>query len=145
MRKLILLLALIFFFFNGISQETPEQIIEKFWKNYESGDAIKTIDELYANSPWADRIKDELESIKIQFKDLPNLLGEFYGYELLITKQLGESYSIYMFLVKYERQPMRFQFEFYKPKDKWIMQGFSYDYDLDEDLEAAAKQELLLK
>ena len=145
MRKFILLSTVVFFFLNAKSQDIPEKIIENFWNNYESGDAIKTLDELYANSPWIDRLQDEMVNIKSQFKELPNILGEFCGYELLIEDQIGESYRIYVFMAKFDRQPMRFKFEFYKPRDKWTLQGFSYDYDLDEVLEESANWQLLQK
>ena len=46
-------------------------------------------------------------------------------------------------MVKYDRQPMRIQFEFYKPDKEWELHGFVYDFDLTTDFEEYVKQESL--
>lgn len=48
-------------------------------------------------------------------------------------------------MIKYDRQPVRFQFIFYKPSDKWQLQDFRYDDDLDTELIEAANAYRLME
>jgi hypothetical protein len=34
----------------------------------------------------------------------------------------------------FERQPVRLEFVFYRPKDKWIIYSYSFDDNIDEEL-----------
>jgi hypothetical protein len=43
------------------------------------------------------------------------------------------------YIVKYDREPLRFTFFFYKPKDVWRVSNFSYDENISDELEEAAK------
>jgi hypothetical protein len=70
------------------------------------------------------------------------LVGDFHGYELLASDEVGNCYKIYIYVAKFDRQPIRIQFDFYKPEDKWIVQGFTYDYDLDDDFESVVKSQI---
>jgi len=43
------------------------------------------------------------------------------------------------FIVKFERQPLRFKFLMYKPDNTWSLNNFSYDASIDDELEEASK------
>ena len=43
------------------------------------------------------------------------------------------------YLVKYDRQPIRFTFQFYKPNKEWRIHSFKYDGNIDDEIEEAAK------
>ena len=121
------------------SQEAPEKIIDKFFQDYQQGDPGVALDNLYKHMPWVDRIKDDLDKMKSQFVGLQSLVGRYYGNDLIVKKDLAGSFSIYSYLVKYDRQPVRFVFKFYKPQDKWLLYGFSYDDSFSDELEEAVK------
>jgi hypothetical protein len=46
---------------------------------------------------------------------------------------------LYSYLVKYDRQPLRFIFKFYKPNDKWVLYSYALDDSLDDEIQEAAK------
>ena len=119
--------------------QNPEAIIASFFDDYQNATPEAAIDHLYARMPQADKIRDDINQIKIQFAGLQNLVGAYSGNELIVKKEVGGSYVIYSYLAKYERQPIRFIFQFYKPGDTWGLHGFSYDDDLDNELEEAVK------
>jgi len=86
-----------------------------------------------------DRSQDAIQNLKSQLGNLQPLVGEYYGFEPITIKSAGKSFVLYSFLVKYDRQPIRFTFEFYKPQDKWRVFSFSFDEELDDEVEEAAK------
>ena len=42
-------------------------------------------------------------------------------------------------MVRFDRQPMRFTFIYYKPSEKWNLYSLNFSPNLDEELEQTAK------
>ena len=139
MKQLILLCLLATVCFTTNAQTTPETIIKKFFAEYEKN-AGKALDELYATNPWTSRIKDGIENLKKEVNGYTvDYVGKYYGYEPIVKKQFSESFVLCSYLVRYDRQPMRFIFEFYKPDNKWHLFYFKIDNEFDDEIEQAAK------
>ncbi len=140
-RKLSLILMLsLFFTFQIQAQKTPDSIIEDFFKTYEAEGASKALDDLYATNPWTYRIQDAINNVKNQLERFnEDLVGEYYGYEKLVTKQLGDSYILKSYFMKFDRQFLRLTFQFYKPNDEWRLYSFQFDDNFDDEIEEAAK------
>lgn len=66
-------------------------------------------------------------------------MGKYHGQELITTKKFSESFILYSYLEKYDRQPIRFIFKFYKPDDKWVLYSYALDDGLDDEIQEAAK------
>lgn len=142
-RSLILLFIFsALFFANVFGQEKPqeEDLTTQFFKTYKV-DPIKAYSDLFSDTKYIS--KSDLETTKIKMKDYLADLGDFLGFELITTKKAGESYVLKSFLIKYDRQPIRFTFILYKPVDKWKIQNFSYDSNFSEELDNAAKLDRL--
>ncbi len=138
MRK-ILLIVLIAISGNLLAQNLPEDLINDFFTTYEK-DAGKAIRNLYKTNVWTERIKDDIENVVNTVNGFTkDYMGEYYGYELITTKKFSESFELYSYLVKYDRQPVRFIFKFYKPNDKWVLYAYSLDDNIDDEIEQAAK------
>ncbi len=134
------LLLVVFSFSNLNAQKDPEVMIQDFFENYETKGSSIAIDELYATNPWTSRIQDAIENVKTQFERFnKDLVGEYYGYEKLTTKKLGESYVLYSYFIKFDRQFLRLIFQFYKPDKEWRLASFQFDDGFDEEIEEAAK------
>ena len=138
--KFLTLLILIVLSSNSvIGQTTTENITTDFFKLYEKSPQ-KAVEYIFATNKWMmDRNKDGIEKVKIQLNNFVGLLGDYYGYEKIAEKSVGESYKLVSYMIKYDRQPIRFTFIFYKPKDKWQVQNFQFDDNLDEEIEEAGK------
>lgn len=138
--KLITLTAIVFLSTNILKAQTStEEIITEFFKTYEKS-PLKAVDYVFGTNKWmVDRNKDGVENVKTQLTSFLGLVGDYYGYEKIIEKSVGESYKLISYMVKYDRQPVRFTFVFYKPKDKWQVQNFQYDDNLDDELEESSK------
>ena len=138
--KKVLLFSLLFLFARySFSQDTPEILVANFFKAYPQGPA-KAVEKLYNTNPWVSRNMDAVEGLKNEINKLtPEYVGKYYGYELIVKRQIATSFILQSYLVRYDRQPLRFTFEFYKANDKWFLYAFKFDTNLDDELEESAK------
>jgi len=67
------------------------------------------------------------------------LIGMYIGKELIIQRKASNSLVLYSYLVKHEKQPVRFTFMFYKPKNDWVIYRLYFDDQVDNELEESAK------
>jgi hypothetical protein len=109
-----------------------DELIEDFFELYEQDKPGEAIDLLYSTNSeeWLRQIQESIDQVKANFKDLPKIVGSYYGYEKLQEDDLGSCFKTIIYLVKYDRQPIRFTFQYYKPQTEWRLYGFSYDDDL---------------
>lgn len=135
--KPVLTLSLLLIYFVSFSQ-TNEVITENFFKTYKQS-PTKAYEALFINNKWMKDKKSAIETVKIKLEDLLKDVGTYYGYELITEKNAGESYILKSYLIKYERQPLRFTFFLYKPNNEWTIQNFTYDTQIDDELSEAAK------
>ena len=121
------------------AQNSPQKIIDDFFVAYKN-DAGKAVKDLYKTNLWTERIKDDIENIANKLNGFTlDFVGKYYGYELITTKKFSESFELYSYLVKYDRQPIRFTFTFYRPNDKWMLYSFQFDDSFSKEMEEAAK------
>lgn len=120
------------------AQTTPTEITDKFFSIY-SKDPIKAVEYAFATNKWFDKKQDAIVGVKNKIKNLTELVGDYYGYELLTVKTAGPSVKIMTFVVKYDREPLRFIFLMYKAKDTWRVNNFSFDEELGDELTESAK------
>jgi len=138
MRFLAVLVFCLSLLFSS-AQTSIDEITTEFFSLY-SKSPQKAIDYAFSSNKWMmDRKKDAVESIKRKVAGDIELLGKYYGYEKITSKSIGDSFVLVSFMVKYDRQPIRFTFVFYMPDNKWQLQNFKYDVALDEELEEAAR------
>ncbi len=138
MKKLIYILFILITG-NSFAQKSPKDLINDFFVTYEK-DAGKAVKDLYSTNPWTERKKDDIDQIISTVNGLSeDYIGKYYGFEIITTKKFSDSFILYSYLVKYERQPLRFTFKFYKPNDKWVLFSYALDDNLDDELEEAAK------
>lgn len=134
--------TLILFTFSLISfgQNTPKEIVSKFFTEYEKKETSKALDNLYANNNWMKRSTDAITNLKQQLNSLnEDYVGKYYGYELIVEKKLSDSFVLMSYLVKFDRQPIRFTFQFYKPDNEWRTHSFKYDGSIEDEIEESAK------
>lgn len=117
------------------AQDVTETITRDFFVNFEKNPGLAYTN-LFAGSVWL--TPATIETNKTEFTRFLSEIGTYCGYELITTKKVGESYILKSFLIKYERQPLRFTFLLYKPRDKWFVQNFSWDSTLEDELYNAA-------
>jgi hypothetical protein len=119
-----------------------QPLIDKFFVKFEAGKINEAIDEVYSTNPWAQQQKDMIQNIKAQFSGLGPLMGKYRGRELVGTTRVGGRLVHVTYLALYDRQPVRFEFQFYRPQESWVIYSFSFDTNLSDEVEAASRAEV---
>jgi len=142
MKKVLLLFGLVFMSSVSFGQDDINVMTTKFFKLFEKN-TDNAFDYIFGTNPWISQKKEGIEKVKSKISDNSSLMGAYTGYEKLTEKSLGESLKISVYLVKYERQPLRFIFKFYKAKNDWVLYNLKFDEDIDDDLEEMMKSDYL--
>jgi hypothetical protein len=121
------------------SAEGYQGEIDKFFMLFDQGKKAEAVDSLYASNPWMSSAKDSIREIKDQFAGIENLVGQYNGHALIGESIIKERFVHVTYLALYDRQPVRMEFQFYRPKQKWLIYGFSFDIEFDNAVEAEAR------
>jgi hypothetical protein len=138
--KLIISLMMVILSINALkAQSTTDEMTKEFFSIY--GESPQNaVDYIFNTNKWmAEKNMEGIENLKGQLNILLGQVGGYCGHEKITEKSLGESFKLISYMIKYDRQPVRFTFIFYKPKDNWEIQNFQFDDNLDDELEEAAK------
>jgi hypothetical protein len=133
MNRILISLVVIFFFTECSNKLTdyPDDKLQVFFEQFgeKPDEAIK---KLLKQNRW---ISDGSgENVSLELKNYIKDIGVYYGYEVVSKKNLGKSLCIYSVLVKYDRQPVRFTFIYYKSEKEWMIQNFLFDGEINEEL-----------
>ena len=109
---------------------------------YESN-TDQAFDFIFGTNKWMGENKDGTEKVKFQLREYANLMGEYNGFEKLTDKSLGKSLKVSVYLVKYDRQPLRFIFKYYKSKDEWMLYNLKFDENIDDEFDEIMKYDYL--
>lgn len=124
------------------SQSTPEDLIAHFFTDYKE-DIVKAFDNIYATNKWISAQSDDIVKLKSQLQQFELLVGDYIGEEFLAKSSMGEDYVMFVYFAKYERQPVRFTFHFYRTNGEWKIFAFRYDDSFGNELEDLLKYEYM--
>jgi hypothetical protein len=68
-----------------------------------------------------------LEQTKLQLPAIQGRFGKTLGAEFLCEKDVGKSLLKIVQIQKFQRHIMRWQFIFYNPDGKWVLNTFNFD------------------
>ena len=75
--------------------------------------------------------ESEISVLEIQAVKQIGMVGQRFGnpigYELVKKEEVNDVLIKYTYLEKFDRHTLRWIFIFYKPKDKWLMNSFTWD------------------
>lgn len=69
----------------------------------------------------------QMGQMDMQIPAIAQRFGKSIGYDFVEKEQLGESLMQYVYLQKFEKHVMVWRFIFYKPKDKWLLNTWYFD------------------
>jgi hypothetical protein len=123
--------------------EEYHAIVEAFFQKVKEGKPEDGVQYIMGMNPWMARKTDDLEKAKAGIANLAPILGEYYGHELIDEKRVGERFVHLTYFGYYDRQPMRFTFQFYKAKDSWKTYYFIYDDRFSGEITAGASFDMM--
>jgi hypothetical protein len=113
-------------------------ITDIFFKKYKDDGTEQAIDYLFStNKLFTDTA--QISGLKKKLVALKQSVGQYLGKELIAQRNAGKNLYFYAYVLRFENQPVRFTFMFYKPKSDWVLYHFKFDADLDNELEQAGK------
>lgn len=108
------------------AQNQPDDLVKKFFGTYQKSPDI-ALDELFKTNQWMLNNSDGLKNLENQLNNTLQLVGDYKGFEKISEIKKGQSIIELTYFVKYERQPLRFVFLYYKPMDQWRINNFYFD------------------
>ena len=85
-RIILPLLFAIFLISDLNAQTTDKKIIKDFFEIFRE-DPIKAFDHAFSTNQWMARNQDGIDNLKNQYANLIPLIGDYYGYELIVEKK----------------------------------------------------------
>lgn len=143
MRKVSIALCALFILSTSLAraqEQTPAEISKKFFELYNTR-PMDAIDYIFNGVKKDRQINDDITAIKKNLKVTIDLDGTYYGNELITEKNVGTNLKLMSYLLKYEKQPVRFIFIYYKPNDQWKVYTFQFNTNLDDELTNAASMD----
>lgn len=117
----------------------PDAEIQAFIAMLKAGKSSEAVDKLYSGNPWMSNSSDAIQNVRTQLGSLDKMVGKLRNHEKLQDIEVGARFRYVSYLAAFDRQPVRFIFEFYKPEDTWMLFSFSFDDELDDDVEKSAR------
>jgi hypothetical protein len=123
-----------------VAQSTPEQMAARFFDIYKTeGGSDSAITYLFSTNKYTMNMGPQLDTLKAKLKQYIAYFGQYHGYDLLTRKSAGPNYILFVYLVRHDREPLTFRLLFYKAADKWKLQTFNFNENMDDELLDASK------
>ena len=146
-KEMVLIIAALVIVGVGVPAAPAEsdyhQKVNTFFSKLKAGKVTEAVEYIYADNPWISKDSDAVQNLKNQMASLDKLVGKYNSHEKLVEKVVADRYAYLYYFVAYDRQPLSFIFEFYRPQDDWMTFSFSFDTDIDDEIAEQAKEELL--
>jgi hypothetical protein len=106
--------------------QTPSNDAEHFLRKVTTQDSDAAFDQLFAGSGFAESKPQDLVTLKSQTKMAMGLYGTPLGLEKIWEEDLSPSLKRLVYLQKFEKYPVVWEFYFYKPKDRWVINTLKF-------------------
>jgi len=103
----------------SFGQETPESMVGTFFSSIAEGNFSQAIDYLLSTNQNLKNDSTLEATFTNNLKASHARNGVYCGYELIEKEQVSESFVNYSYFIKYMDNPVKINFTFYKPREKW--------------------------
>lgn len=106
--------------------QTPSGTVERFLHKVATSASDEALDDLFAGSGFAETKPQDIITLKSQTRMAMGLYGTPIGIEKIREEDLSPSLKRIVYLQKFERYPVAWEFYFYKPKDTWVINTLNF-------------------
>src|SRR4051812_4722939 len=137
MKDCSLLVILLFFLFScsrekDVPVEEINSFVNPFFETYRISGPKEAVSKLLGSNKYISQ--SVVDTVGVRLERLAKGFGKFQGTDKVSTRHYGESIVEITYLVNYDKQPMRFKFQFYQPGTGWRLQNFMYESEFMDDL-----------
>jgi len=142
----VLLIGLSFSVGGCTTNEKPNDLeryskmsIDSFFQKVRDSNYKGAINGLLAQNENIDLRDSSTISLVTKFENINFISGSFKGYSIINSKLIGNDLGVFSCLAKYEKKFYRFVFVFYNNSISIKIYKFSFDDDLDVELQESIK------
>lgn len=141
---LILALAFSSITYSSMSHASEYQDdIDNFFDLFQQGKVEEAVSSIYKSNPYVSSIPDQIINVKNQLSSLSGLVGKLSTINKIDTYKVGNSIVHVTYIATYERQPVRFEFQFFRVKEGWRIYSLSFDDSIDNEIKMLARKRAL--
>ncbi|MFP4088752.1 MAG: hypothetical protein ACLFUB_05930 [Cyclobacteriaceae bacterium] len=129
------LITLLWLCCNGLAlaQSSVNELTDRFFSLYESENPRTAMLYAFDTNPYISANDDGVINLLNQLNGILEVVNSYTGYEKVSEEAVGSKLMYRTYLVYYDRQPLRFMFEFYRPRDRWVFSNVMFDTDYAEE------------
>jgi len=124
-------------------KEEYHRLVESFFTLLEQQKPGSALDYIYDTNLNLDNIKAQVAEKRVRFIADMERVGQFQQSVVVIEREYAGIYAYLYVIAVCDLQPIKVEFHFYKPKQRWRLHSFSYSRHLDRDISDILKYELI--
>ena len=118
-------------------------VIDRFFEHLAMDESQDAVNLLTRMTPYAEEIEAEMANVAFQLGALENTMGQYRAHEVLLHEVVAGRLAYLYVFVAYDRQPLKMEFQFYRPQDEWRFKNYSFSDKIDQEIVELAKIRLL--
>ena len=140
MKQFICLGLILFLVSCNEKVETPKSLVTDFFETYKKQGVDIALNTIFQTNKYMINESDSaIENLKESLVSHINTIGNYHDYEIISEYPISKSIKYYTCIVNYDKQPLRFNFTFYKANDFWALYSLNFDNNIMEELDGMAK------
>jgi len=115
------------------------QQISSFFALIKKGQPKEAAEDLLSTNMEASSRMENKLSVENGLERMKDTLGAFKDFNIIREKKIGDRIVYVLAFALYEKQPVRFEFIFYKPEEKWLFLNVNFGLQTVEDILAVGR------
>ncbi len=129
MRRVMVMIVIVtsFIFVGQAWAKDPDKMVRSFLNRLQADKVSEAYDGLFEGSGIPVLRATDVEAIKRRTSSSLLVYGDVLGYEKIAERAFGTSVVRLVYIMKTEKAPMVWVFNFYKPEEKWFLGNVEFN------------------